>query len=159
MTWSPLLGALADGPGCNASSLCPWPCNSLSNISTWVFCVFLCVIFFLRKHILDFSRVYVAEGVGGSGKCTNGDPAGLGSGRRPWMRHFTCWALTFSSGKWRDLNWTISEVSTSPIIPWFFFFKSNFIIFSVLCFNLFFITLILITSIIYCLLYARHSAR
>lgn len=70
-------------------------------------CSLTCFFFFSsRKHILNFSCVNVSEAVNGSGNCTNGDPACLGSGlrTRPWIRHFTCWSLISSSVKWGELN-------------------------------------------------------
>lgn len=78
---------------------------SFFSISTWIFCVPPMYFSFEETHP-HFSHVHVSEAVGGSGNCTNGDPAGLGSGfrARPWIRHFTSWFLVFSKMRGVELN-------------------------------------------------------
>lgn len=100
MTWT----HWTDRPGCDGLLLV-WPWNSLSSVSTWVFCVLLCVFSFEETRPWFFTCLWL-RGSGGSGNCTNGDPAGLGDGFRagPGIRHFTCWSLIFSSVKWGELN-------------------------------------------------------
>ena len=94
-----------DRPGCDGLfTVCPWPWDPLSSFLH----EFLCSVCFssLKKHTLNFSYVHVSEAVGGSGNCTDGDPAGLGLVLEIdlKLRHFTCWSLISSTIKWGQLN-------------------------------------------------------